>query len=111
MAMKLIFAIISDEDAPRLMAEVNRAGFRVTKLNSTGGFLRSGNTTLMTVVDEKSTQDVLDIIHANSKSRKTAINANRPPTTIGTSYGPYPVEVTIGGATVFVVPVEYFEKF
>jgi uncharacterized protein YaaQ len=65
----------------------------------------------MTVVDEKSTQDVLDIIHANSKSRKTAINANMPPTTIGTSYVPYPVDVTIGGATVFVVPVEHFEKF
>ena len=37
--MKLIFAIVHDEDSPRLMAELNRAGFRVTKLNSTGGFL------------------------------------------------------------------------
>ena len=50
--MKLIFAIVHDEDSPRLMAELNRAGFRVTKLNSTGGFLRSGNTTLMIVVDD-----------------------------------------------------------
>ena len=55
--MKLIFAIVSDEDSPRLMAEVNRAGYRVTKLHSTGGFLRSGNTTLMAVVDVYKRQD------------------------------------------------------
>lgn len=108
--MKLIFAIVSDEDSPRLMAEVNRAGYRVTKLHSTGGFLRSGNTTLMAVVEDSAQEKVLTIIRKNSKSRKAAINANIPPSTMGAAYVPYPVEVNIGGATVFVVPVEHFEK-
>ncbi|NLA70920.1 MAG: hypothetical protein GX850_00540 [Clostridiaceae bacterium] len=108
--MKLIFAIVSDDDSPRLMAEVNRAGHRVTKLHSTGGFLRSGNTTLMAVVEDAAQEEVLSIIRKNSKSRKAAINATIPPSNMGASYVPYPVEVTIGGATVFVVPVEHFEK-
>lgn len=108
--MKLIYAIVSDEDSPRLMTELNRAGHRVTKLHSTGGFLKSGNTTLMTVVEEARKEEVLGIIRQYSRSRKAAINANVPPPTMGASYMPYPVEVKIGGATVFVVPVEHFEK-
>ena len=51
--MKLIFAIVSDEDSPRLVSELNKKGYRVTRLNSSGGFLRSGNTTLMTVTDDE----------------------------------------------------------
>ncbi len=108
--MKLIYAIVSDEDSPRLMTELNRAGHRVTKLHSTGSFLKSGNTTLMTVVEDEEQEGVLEIIRSASRSRKAAINANIPPSSMGNSYMPYPVEVKVGGATVFVVPVEYFEK-
>lgn len=107
--MKLIYAIVHDEDSPRLMAELNKAGYRVTKLNSSGGFLRSGNTTLMIVVEDAEMQDVLDIIRKYSSSRKAAINTNVTPS-VGGAYVPYPVEVNIGGATVFVTNVEYFEK-
>lgn len=108
--MKLIFAIVHDEDSPRLMAEMNRAGYRVTKLNSSGGFLRSGNTTLMMVVEDEQQEPVLAIVRKYSSSRKAAINTNVTPSSMGGSYIPYPVEVTIGGATVFVVNVEHFEK-
>ncbi|NLC89485.1 MAG: hypothetical protein GX681_05420 [Clostridiaceae bacterium] len=108
--MKLIFAIVSDEDSSRLMTELNRAGHRVTKLHSTGGFLKSGNTTLMTGVEEDMQDEVMAIIRKYSRSRKTSINANIPPPSMGTSYMPYPVEVKIGGATVFVVPVDHYEK-
>lgn len=108
--MKLIYAIVNDEDSPRLMAEINRQGNRVTKLASSGGFLRSGNTTLMTVVTDDQLEGVLDIIRKYSKSRKAAINANVAPTSMGGNYMPYPVEVQVGGATVFVVNVEHFEK-
>ena len=86
--MKLVFAIVHDEDTPRLMAELNKAGFRVTKLNSSGGFLRC----------------------KYSSSRQSAINTNIAPSTMGGTYMPYPVDVTVGGATVFVVNVEQFEK-
>lgn len=108
--MKLVFAIVSDEDSPRLMAELNRQGHRVTKLNSSGGFLRSGNTTLMTVTDDEKLEDVLSIIRKYSSSRKAAINANMAPSGMGGAYIPYPVEVQIGGATIFVVNVEHFEQ-
>lgn len=108
--MKLIFAIVHDEDSPRLMAELNRAGYRVTKLNSSGGFLRSGNTTLMIVVDDDQLDEVLAIIRKYSSSRQAAINTNVTPSSMGGSYIPYPVEVMVGGATVFVLNVEHFEK-
>ena len=74
--MKLIIAIVHDEDSPRLMAELNKVGYRVTKLNSSGGFLRSGNTTLMIVVDEEQMDEVLGIIRKFSSSRQAAINTN-----------------------------------
>lgn len=54
--MKLVYAIVHDEDSPRLTVELNKTGFRVTRLNSSGGFLRSGNTTLMLVVEEDQTR-------------------------------------------------------
>ena len=107
--MKLIFAIVHDEDS-RLMVELNKSGYRVTKLNSSGGFLRSGNTTLMMVVEDDKLKDCLDIVRKYSSSRKAAINTTITPSAISGAYIPYPVEVTIGGATVFVVNVEYFEK-
>jgi uncharacterized protein YaaQ len=108
--MKLVLSIVHDEDSPRLMAELNKSGYRVTKLNSSGGFLRSGNTTLMIGVEDEHLEDVLAIIRKFSSSRKAAINTNITPSSIGGAYIPYPVEVTIGGATVFVLNVDYFEK-
>ncbi|MBO4687788.1 MAG: cyclic-di-AMP receptor [Clostridiales bacterium] len=108
--MKLVFAIVHDEDTPRLMAELNKAGFRVTKLNSSGGFLRSGNTTLMIVVETDKKDEVLDLIRKYSSSRQSAINTSLTPSAMGGSYVPYPVDVTVGDATVFVVNVEQFEK-
>lgn len=108
--MKLVYSIVQDEDSPRLMAELNKAGYRVTKLNSSGGFLRSGNTTLMIGVEDEKLEDVLNVIRKFSSSRTTAINTTITPSSIGGAYIPYPVEVTIGGATVFVLNVEHFEK-
>ena len=96
--MKLVLSIVHDEDSPRLMAELNKSGYRVTKLNSSGGFLRSGNTTLMIGVEDEHLEDVLAIIRKFSSSRKAAINTNITPSSIGGAYIPYPVEVTIGGA-------------
>ena len=108
--MKLVFAIVHDEDSPRLMAELNKSGFRVTKLNSSGGFLRSGNTTLMIVVEDVQQEEVIGLIRKYSSSRQSAINKNVTPSAMGGAYIPYPVEVMVGGATVFVVNVEHFEK-
>ena len=108
--MKLILAIVNDEDTSRLITELNKANFRVTKLSSTGGFLRSGNTTLLVGVDKSELDTALDIVRKNSSSRKAIINTAMTPTGLGNSYLPYPVEVNIGGATVFVIDVDHYER-
>lgn len=103
--MKLIFAIINNEDIQTVMDELNRNDFRATKLCSTGGFLRVGNTTLIVGVDEDKVERVLDIIKKNSKSRRKLVSSIAPDGFIGAS------EVTTGGATIFLMDVERFEKF
>lgn len=108
--MKLVFAVVHDEDGPKVMEELNRHGYGVTKLCSTGGFLKAGNTTLLVGVEEEHLDDVIEVIKKKSKSRKQVINSNVTPNGMGGMFIPYPVEVVVGGATIFVLDVERFEK-
>ena len=108
--MKLVLAIIHDEDAFHVMDLLNENGYSVTKLASTGGFLRSGNTTLITGVDDKQVQSVCDIIEKTCKSRKLMSAASTPHISTSEGYIPYPIEVTVGGATVFILEVDQFKK-
>ena len=109
--MKLIIAIVQDEDASRLINSFMNEGISVTKLATTGGFLRSGNTTLLIGVDESRTPEVLGIIERVCKSRKQAASVTPPMSGATGVYVPYPIEVTVGGATVFVLDVEQFVKY
>jgi uncharacterized protein YaaQ len=70
MFMKLIFAIMQDDDSRKVTDTLNSLDFRVTKLCSTGGFLKAGNTTLMIGIKDEELENVLDIIKTNSKRRK-----------------------------------------
>lgn len=110
--MKLIVAIVQDEDASRLVSSLMKAGFGVTKLATTGGFLRAGNTTLLVGVDDEKLHAVMDIIEHVCKSRKqiAATPASMPGMSGMYSASTYPVEVTVGGATVFVLSVDQFVK-
>ena len=106
--MKMIIAILNADDASTVVQNLMKNGFSVTKLSTTGGFLRAGNVTVLIGVDNSKVQDVIDIISTYSKSRKQLI-----PTTseAGINFYPsMPVEVTVGGATIFVLGVERFEK-
>lgn len=106
--MKLIIAIINHDDANAVTQSLTKHGFSSTKLATTGGFLMAGNMTILVGVDEEKVQDVIDVIREQSHSRKQMI-----PTTSEMSYGYYPtmpVEVTVGGATIFVVDIERFER-
>lgn len=109
--MKLIIAIVQDEDASRLISNLMNEGFSVTKLATTGGFLRAGNTTLLLGVEDAKFDAAMAVIERVCKSRKQI--ATSPSPVAGTTgvYVPYPIEVTVGGATVFVLPVEQFRKF
>ncbi|MCX8131963.1 MAG: cyclic-di-AMP receptor [Clostridia bacterium] len=105
--MKLIFAIVHDEDAGRVTDTLNSAEFSVTKLCSTGGFLRAGNTTLLIGVEDNLVDSVLEIIERNSNKRTECL---RYPIPSGSLYIPSSKEVEVGGATIFVTSVERFEK-
>ncbi|NLL04883.1 MAG: hypothetical protein GX270_03650 [Clostridiaceae bacterium] len=108
--MKLVFAIVNDEDGNKVMKELNKSGFSVTKLCSTGGFLKSGNTTLLVGVDQDKVEQVIDIIKRKSKSRKQIINSPIAPIDVGSMFLNNAVEVVVGGATIFILDVERFEK-
>ena len=105
--MKLIIAIVHDEDSGRLMEEFLKEKIPVTKLASTGGFLRSGNVTLMIGTEPEKVDSIIDIIRRTCKSR-TQVAASAP-TEFMMSIN-WPVEVTVGGATIFVVDVDRYEK-
>lgn len=108
--MKLIIAIVQDEDAQKLTTTLMNDGYSVTKLATTGGFLRAGNTTFLIGVDLERLDHALELIEKVCKSRKQIATSPSPVAGVAGVYVPYPVEVTVGGATVFVVDVEAFRK-
>ncbi len=106
--MKLVLAIVSNDDSTAVSSALTREGFTVTKLATTGGFLMAGNTTLIAGVDDDKVQQVMDLIAKHSRKRSQIM-----PTSASYGVGLYtsfPVEVTVGGATVFVLNVDRFEK-
>ena len=101
-------AIINADDSHEVVANLNKSGYTVTKLATTGGFLKTGNTTILVGIEEEKLSDVLGIINKYSHSRKQLV-----PTTAEFGIGmipTVPVEVSVGGATIFVLDVEHFEK-
>ena len=109
--MKLIIAIVQDEDASRLISHLMDEGFSVTKLATTGGFLKSGNTTLLIGVEDGRLQECLAIIEKKCKSRQQIAPSPVPMGGAAGIYASYPMEVTVGGATVFVLTVDQFVKY
>ncbi len=107
--MKMILAIVSDDDSSAVSSAITGEGFQITKLSTTGGLLRSGNTTFICAVKDDKVDAVLDIIKANSSKREQLIP--NPMTVDMDAYALYPVQVTVGGAAVFVWDIEKFIKF
>ena len=110
--MKLIIAIVQDEDSSKLLSELMKKGFGVTKLATTGGFLKAGNTTLLLGVDDNRIDDAISVIESVCTSRKqisTASSTMAGGMTHG-EYTAFPIEVTVGGATMFVLTVDQFLK-
>jgi uncharacterized protein YaaQ len=109
--MKMIIAVVQDKDSSRLQDSLVKKNYRATKLATTGGFLKSGNTTFMIGVEDAQIDDVMEIIRENCKSRNQIVAPVSPMGGNADAYVPYPVEVEVGGATVFVLPVESFQQF
>lgn len=109
--MKLIIAIVSKEDSSKVMKSLVENNFLVTKLSSSGGFLRAGNVTLMIGVSDEDVDKVMSIFKESCSSRKEYITNQfvQEHSTLST-IAPTPVEITVGGATIFIVDVEKFIK-
>ncbi len=109
--MKLIMAIVQDKDSNRLANEFIDANIRATKLSSTGGFLKAGNSTFIIGLEDERVPDALELIKKTCQSRKQYVST---PMSLDISLDgqvPYPVEVEVGGATVFVLPVDGFHQY
>ncbi|MBL7184646.1 MAG: cyclic-di-AMP receptor [Anaerolineae bacterium] len=96
--MKLIQAIVHNDDADAVINALLAQSFRATRMASTGGFLRAGNTTIVSGVEEEQVDEVLNIIKQHVKSR------------LYTPARPKAKEVEVSGAIVFVINVERLER-
>jgi uncharacterized protein YaaQ len=104
--MKLILAVVQHQDAGDVVDALTRDGFRVTRISSQGGFLREGNITLMMSVEDMQVNAVIKIIREHCSTRTRYVSPMPPIAEAGEFYPASPLEVQIGGATVFVVKAE-----
>lgn len=106
--MKLITAIVNKEDSKTVNNELIKAGFAVTRLSTTGGFLLASNVTMLIGTEDEKVDDCISIISRFSRQR-TEVVPNTDSYGVGVANA-YPLEVPVGGATIFVTNVERFEK-
>jgi uncharacterized protein YaaQ len=105
-SMKLIYAIVRNTDSGYVTEALNKKGYYVTKLASTGGFLREGNTTLMIGTEADKVEQVINIVKKQCGPRRQIITNS-----VGLpEYASLNTAVNVGGATIFVMEVDRFEK-
>ncbi len=92
------------------MQSLSSDGHSVTRLASSGGFLQQGNATLLIGVDDDRVDAVIASLRESCQERSRYLTPMPPMVEPGEFFMPYPVEVQVGGATVFVLPVDRFEK-
>ncbi|MFQ6019502.1 MAG: cyclic-di-AMP receptor [Dehalococcoidia bacterium] len=108
-SQKLVIIIAADSDADALIGKLVQRGYPATKVSSSGGFLRRGNATILSGVDSTDIDNVLAIVRQECQARTEFVPAQALP--FPESILPAePVQVRSGGAIVFVIPVERFEK-
>lgn len=105
--MKLVLAIVNKDDSTTVSSALTREGFSVTKLATTGGFLMAGNTTFLVGVDDSRVDEVLKVVEKHSKRRTQMMPSNLYD---NAAYTAIPVEISVGGATVFVLNIERYER-
>ena len=107
--MKLILAIVNNDDSAVASSALVEAGFAVTKLSTTGGFLMVGNTTFLIGSDDDGAKKVTEILKKHCPSRKQA-RASTSSFGMGMKHMSIQEEVQVGGATIFVLDVAQMEK-
>ena len=89
--MKLMIIIVQDQDSYTLVEDLIEEGYRITKLSSTGGFMKSGNTTILTGVADEIVDDVVAILKETVSERESE-------------------EKNVAMANIFVLPMEEYRK-
>jgi uncharacterized protein YaaQ len=107
--MKLVIAVIHDRDIRDASDALLRAGYKFTRVASTGGFLRDGNVTLLIGCEEPELEGLMEIIRTRCRTREQYVNVLPPDAAAGGFIGA-PVKVQVGGAVVFTLDVESFER-
>src|SRR3970040_1837381 len=104
--MKLVVAIVHNEDAGALVDALLDKEFRAHRLHNSGGFLKQSNATIILGVEDAEVDEVMALVRENRTSRTQVVNPMPPIMEPGEFFMPYPLEVEVGGATVFVLPGE-----
>ena len=110
--MKLVYAIVRNDNEDDVVSQLTRHHYSITRLSTTGGFLKKGNTTLMIGTPDEQVETVKRVLHETCAQR-TQVEVLVPHGTGGVptwNVGPAPLKVTVGGATVFVLDVAEFQK-
>jgi uncharacterized protein YaaQ len=105
-----MFAVVQTKDADACADGLTAAGFVCTRFASQGGFLDNGNCTLMIGVDDAQVEDVIDVLRQRGRRRVELLEAALPFAGVATPMISPAVDVEVGGATVFVVPLDRLEK-
>ena len=107
--MKLIVAIVQDYDCDRLLKMISDANLRATRIASTGGFLRMGNTTVLMGVPAERVAECVSILRTCCRRR-----VERPPAELIASLGIIGAgaidNVQFGGAVIFTIDIVRFER-
>jgi uncharacterized protein YaaQ len=108
--VKLIVAVVHNEDAKTFIDALLAREFRATWLHSSGGFLKQSNATILIGVENEKVDEVIALIREHCHSRTQTVSPIPPIMEPGEFFLPYPLEVEVGGAVVFVLPVDRFER-
>lgn len=106
--MKLILAIVSNDDSQNVTTLLTKENYSVTRLATTGGFLKAGNTTIIVGTEDEKVDHVIQLIGQESQKR-TEVVPSSASYDLG-RFASFPVEVEVGGATIFVLDIEQFLK-
>ncbi len=108
--MKLFVAVVQEEDAGGLGDALREDGFHFTRIGTAGGFLRHRNVTFLLGVEQDRVGALLGIIRRHAITRMQVVSPVPAMMEPGELAAPYPVEVQVGGATIFAFDVERIER-
>jgi len=108
--MKLLITIIHERDHSKVSDALLAAGYKFTKISTTGGFLRDGNATLLIGVEDEDIDTVIGLVRDSCKTREQYVSLPPPDVMPAGTFIPNPVKVSVGGAVIFVVDVDRFER-